>query len=280
MQRRSFNWVALVALGLAGVVAVSAATALAAGSAASPFELVFQGRYEWDAEVDPYGLPPEAGAVLVGTFTSGAPFCESGTAADLPDSREPVWRYTCGDGSGTLALGMTNPAAANGGTGRGEWTIVEGSGRYAGLHGKGTYSGEMLEVDPEYGASQRFRTTSQGFVAADAVAPSLAFTSASAKKLRRPAGAYSIHVAFSLRDDVEANTVAYRLRVKEGPEHARDRRLWVIDNKEGSTASGSVSMKFRVYPSSKRVRSIELRLTGSDPVGNEVSLAKWVKLPR
>ena len=125
-----------------------------------------------------------------------------------------------------------------------------------------------------------FGRPSQGFVAADAVAPRLAFTSASAKKLRRPAGAYSIHVALSLRDDVEANTVAYRLRVKEGPEHPRDRRLWVIDNKDGSTASGSVSMKFRVYPSSKRVRSVELRLTGSDPVGNEVSLTKWVRLPR
>ena len=59
----------------------------------------------------------------------------------------------------------------------------------------------------------------QGFADfADAVAPSLAFTSASATKLRRPARAYSIHVALSLRDDVEGNTVAYRLRVYEGPE--------------------------------------------------------------
>ena len=44
MHRRSFNWVALVGIGLAGVVAVSAATAPAASSAASPFELVVEGR--------------------------------------------------------------------------------------------------------------------------------------------------------------------------------------------------------------------------------------------
>jgi hypothetical protein len=104
--------------------------------------------------------------------------------------------------------------------------------------------------------------------------------SASATKLRRPAGAYSIRVVLSLRDDVEGNTVAYRLRVKEGPEHARDRQLWWIDTREGSTASGSVSMKLRVFPSSKRVRSVQLQLSGSDPVGNEVSLTRSVKLPR
>jgi hypothetical protein len=39
MQRRSSNWVvALVGIGVAGVVAVSAATAVAARSAASAFE--------------------------------------------------------------------------------------------------------------------------------------------------------------------------------------------------------------------------------------------------
>ena len=97
----------------------------------------------------------------------------------------------------------------------GEWTIVEGSGRYAGLRGKGTYSVEncwsgvpgLCVTDRDSDDSRR------GSPTADAVAPSLAITSASATKLRRPAGAYSIHVAFSLRDDVEGNTVAYMLRV-------------------------------------------------------------------
>ena len=272
MERRSFNWVvvALVGIGLAGVVAVSAASALAARSAASPFELFYQGHWEADWEADPsYGLP----AVLVGTFTSGAPFCESGTADDPTWSRDPVRRrYTCSDGSGSLTLGMTNPLAAYDGIGQGEWTIVEGSGRYAGLRGKGSYTGEALEQDPEHGGiTIEFRTTSQGFVTADAVAPSIAFTDASATKLRRPAGAYSIRVSLSLRDDIEGTTVVYRLRVREGPEHPRDRRLALLEEKEGSTA-GSVSTMFRVFPSSKRVRSVQLLLSGSDPVwGNEVS---------
>jgi len=70
MQRNRFSWVALVGIGLAGVVAVSAATAPAARSAASPFELVVQGR-----AVD---------VILDGTFTASAPFCESGTAGHAP----------------------------------------------------------------------------------------------------------------------------------------------------------------------------------------------------
>jgi hypothetical protein len=270
MQRRPFNWVvALVGIGLAGVVAVSAATALAARTAASPFELVFQGR--WEGEVDPEGFP----SVFVGTFTSVAPFCDSGTA-DYPDSDTRV-RYTCSDGSGSLTIGPSpTPLGVRRG---GEWTIVEGSGQYAGLRGLGTSRNEMLDEDPE-GFVIRFRTTFQGFVAADAVAPSLAFTSATPKKLRRPAGFYAIRVGLSLRDDVEGNAVAYRLRVTEGPEHARDRRLRLLAEKEGSTASGSVSTTFRFLPSSKRVRSVQLLLFGSDPVGNGVSITRSLKLPR
>ena len=277
MQRRFFNWVTLVVVGLAGVVAVSVATALAARSAASPFELVFQGREEVVGEGDVI-----LGFRLVGTFTSGAPFCESGTADYATDSWDAVVRYTCSDGSGGLTIGpVSHPAAPGSVRGRSEWTIVEGSGRYAGLRGKGTSRSELLYGDDLFDfTSSPFRSTLQGFVAADAVAPSLAFTSASATKLRRTAGFYSIRLALSLRDDVEGNTVAYRLRVNEGPEHPRDRRLVLLAEKEGSTASGSVSTTFHFLPSSKRVRSVHLLLSGSDPVGNEVSITRSLKLPR
>ena len=107
---RSSRWAAALALGLAGLIGCrrGARARRPARTAASPFELVFQGRWEWDAE-DGYGLHPDA-AVLVGTFTSGAPFCESGTAAQK--LRESVRRYTCSDDSGSLTLVMMNPDAA------------------------------------------------------------------------------------------------------------------------------------------------------------------------
>ena len=116
--------------------------------------------------------------------------------------------------------------------------------------GRGSRSGIVDAVSDD---------TRRGSSAADAVAPSLAFTSASAKKLRRPAGAYSIHVALSLRDDVEGNTVAYRLSVTGGPEASTRSPTTRARQQEGSTASGSVSTTLRVLPSSKRVRSVQLR---------------------
>jgi hypothetical protein len=278
MQRRFLNWVALVAVGLAGVVALSAATALAGRAAASPFELAFEGRAE-AVDGDVFG-----GWRTVGTFTSGGPFCESGTAVDAPHPHDVLMLYTCADGSGSLTLRIGSDQRSESGWviggSQSRWTIGEGSGRYAGLRGKGTSSTETLDGDDPFALVVPFRATFQGVADADAVAPSLAFTSTSATKLRGAGGWYTIRVALSLRDDVEGNPVAYKLRLKEGPEHPRDRRLFDLDSTEGTTASGSLSTTFRVLPSSKRVRTIQLLLSGSDPVGNEVSITRSVKLPR
>jgi hypothetical protein len=271
MHRKRLSWVALVGIGLAGVVAVSAAAStLAARSTASPLEIVFHARHE------PMLPNPFATVLHTGTFTSGAPFCESGTAEDAgwarlrPNSDTSGLRlYTCADGSGSLTLWITSVQAEHTPGAGSEWRIEQGSGRYEGLRGKGTSGEEGPCCNPE----DRPTITSKGFAGADDVAPSLAFTSEpSATKLRRPAGAYSIRVAFSLRDDVEGPPVAYKLGVTEG------RR--VLASTTGTTASGSVSTTVRVHPSSKRVRSVDLRLYGSDWIGNEVSIARSLKLPR
>lgn len=258
MQRKSFNWVvSLVALGLAGLIGVGAAPAR---TAASPFELVVQG-HAVDVIVD-------------GTFTSSAPFCESGTAA-YAGQRGGYYSevYTCSDGSGSLTFRYTP---------EGDWTIVEGSGRYESLRGRGEYSVENLGSGDD-AFTWEFRTKLQGLVGwgaelaekADTVAPSLAFMSASVTKLRRPASAYSIKVAFSVQDDVEGNTVAYMLRVTQTRAH----RLIVLASNEGAIASGSVSMTLRVVPG-KHVRSVQLRLSGSDPNGNAQFLVRSLTLPR
>ena len=277
MQRRSFNWVvALVGIELVGAVGVSAATALAAPSAASPFELVAIDRYE--AECPDCFFPGPGGGGHVGTFTSSPPFCESGTVDDLGSRRRGEFdrRYMCSDGSGSLTLVERNFGGDSSG-GR-DWMILEGFGGYANLRGKGTYGYEVLS---EYPPAVVYRTTLQGFVAdADTVAPSVAFTSATPTRLRRPAGAYSVRVTLSLRDDIEENTVEYTLWVKEGPEHARDRRLPLLGWTEGSTTSGSATTTLRVHPSSTRVRSVQLLLSASDPVGNDVSIARSLNLPR
>ena len=107
---------------------------------------------------------------------------------------------------------------------------------------------------------------------ADTVAPRIAITSVRATKLRRPVGAYSIKVALALRDDVEGNPVSYRLRVAtlRGIELAR---------RFGTATTGAVSMTLRIGPHAG-ARTVRLVLTGSDPVGNEVSITRSLKLPR
>jgi hypothetical protein len=166
---------------------------------------------------------------------------------------------------------LTLAERARGGEG-GEWTVVEGSGRYADLRGKGTHSREVLSEYPPAGV---YRTTFQGLAATDAVAPSAAVTSVSASKLRRFPGEYEIRVTLSLRDDVEGNAVAYRLSVTQTRLH----RLIELASTAGSTATGPVSKTLRIVPG-KRVRTVQLQLSGSDPVGNEVSIARSLKLPR
>jgi len=270
MRRKRFSWVALVGIGFAGVVAVSGvASTLAARPTASPIELVFLARHE------PFPDPPFTAVRHVGTFTSGPPFCESGTAEDAgwarhgPKSETSVLRdYVCADGSGSLVLWIASLPAEHRGAGS-EWRIEQGSGRYEGMHGRGTSSEERSGGNTQGPAT----ITSNGFAGgADTTAPSLAFTRVIPTKVRRPAGAYSIRVTFFLRDDVEGPPVAYKLGVTEG------RR--VLASTTGTTAPGPVSTTVQIQPSSKRVRSVDLRLHGSDWIGNEVSTARSLKLPR
>jgi hypothetical protein len=222
-----------------------------------------------------------------GTFRSRAPFCATGRFVEGTDSWNSWWsRFMCDDGTGSLTVTFEQDAI---------WRITDGSGSYADLRGRGSWRGEFLCGDNcDFGRPIPWRGALVGVVDwgaepdqpedgdtvaptnADTVAPSLAFTSASVTKLRRPAGAYSIKVALSLRDDVEGNTVAYMLRVTQTRAH----RVIVLASEEGTTASGSVSTTLRIVPG-KRVRSVQLRLSGSDPNGNAgMSIARSLKLPR
>src|SRR5687768_2593965 len=126
----------LILIALVGFGAASAMAALGAGSAATPFELVFNGGYESD----------DSGELLLGGgFTSKAPFCESGSAVDVDSGKA---RFMCADGSGSITL-QFRPELWDP-----DWSIVEGTGQYAGLRGRGT-------VQEDWTA---YSITFQGFV--------------------------------------------------------------------------------------------------------------------
>ena len=188
------------------------------------------------------------------------PFCGSGTTEDVGWFERlgvggVVRRYACADSSGSLTLSISNLLAEYSTGASGQWAIVEGSGRYEGLRGRGSYFGELLSGNlADIATPIVFRTRAQGVADFDAVAPSIAFTSASATKLHRPrdAPAYRIRVKFSLQDDVQGNPVAYRLKVAQS-------RIEMA-SKEGTTASGSGSVSLRFEPFRKGLRSVGLYL--------------------
>lgn len=155
--------------------------------------------------------------------------------------------------------------------GDGDWSILEATGQYASLRGRGTFRSEPLSED-EFGFT--FRSTFQGVVAADAVAPTIALASTRASKVKGTKGIYTIPVALDIRDNVEDNPVAYVLSVRResgtGP--------WLA-SKSGE-AIGGISFELRVRRPNERVRAVLIRTTAMDPVGNESVLDAWVKLPK
>ncbi|MGH3077809.1 MAG: hypothetical protein ACRDPZ_06440 [Gaiellaceae bacterium] len=268
--------VAAVALTAAIAMSAIGATALAAPTGASPFELTLE--YQWTE-----------GPSSTGTFAARAPFCDSGTSVLGFNDAWEEHRLTCDDGSGSLVVSfewVPSPDSScwEQGPGTTNWRILEGTGSYVSLRGKGSACSETrseildpdcVEVFAEWCPRlMTSRSTLQGIAGEDAIAPAIGFSSVDVTRLPRPAGAYSLALAIALRDEVEGNPVSYALRVTPTTS-AR-----VLASDAGTTQAGTVSMTMPVRYYRPRVRAVLLRLTASDEVGNESSANQVVKLPR
>ena len=202
------SFVAAVALIAAIAMSAVGANAAPAARTANAFELTLEET-----------LSPSTWT-FEGTFAAGAPFCRSGTSVQLPSAwEESKHRLTCDDGSGSLlvaaSFGLSDdpyrltPVVSN------SWRILEGAGSYLGLRGKGSaaHRGSEGESRPRLRTWRRFttwcpwietwRSTLEGVVAEDAIAPTIGFSSVEVTKHPRPAGAYSLALAIALRDEVE-----------------------------------------------------------------------------
>ena len=136
---------------------------------------------------------------------------------------------------------------------------------------------EVLSSEDSVGRSvMTWRSTLQGVVDRDVVSPTLSFSSATAAKLRRPAGSYALRLKVALRDDRADNPVWYTLRVYTRHVSAGGREL---AERSGTAGSEPVSMTLRIRPPAG-ARTVRLVLSGSDPAGNEVTITRSLKLPR
>jgi hypothetical protein len=251
---------------LIGLLGVSGVFAVAARAASSPFELVFDGRHEPDP-ASPRGF------WHAGPFRASGAFCSSGegltlrVTGDSPTNAEATRLLTCADGSGSATALVVPIDAEHGGSGL--WRIVSGTGQYANLRGRGTFASVLVGGDPSDHGSIVFRSTWAGVADLDDEAPAVSISRASAAKLRRPKGWYRVGIAFSA-NDTPGSVVRYRITIKGGGS--------TVGGRAGETASGTASVALRVRPR-KGLRRVGLQITASDPLGNERTIARSLKLP-
>jgi hypothetical protein len=252
---------------LAAVLGVAALVTGIGRASPSSFELVMNGFHSAAEPREKFSM----GFRHEGPFAASAPFCSSGYAVDLEAVLPTELRqFTCSDGSGSItARKIVVRADAQFTHEEGVWAIVEGTGRYATLRGKGTAVNDFVSGDPAQHITTKFRETWRGVIDFDATAPEVRISQASATRLERPKGAYRIQVAFSARDGSDGNAVSYAMTVSGSG---------VFVHRSGTTTSGTVSTTFPVRPR-KGVRRLRLTFVASDPVGNETRVVRQLRLP-
>ena len=197
-----------------------------------------------------------SGNVRLGTFTATPPFCAAGSFERRLTSGRYEATNTCADGSGTIVI---QPGASVAGTST--LSIIGGTGNYADLRGRGSCAHDARELTLEH---------CQALVDHDAVGPeardlAVKVTLQKPKKSRR----YSLRVSFKPVDNLAENSVRYELMVDAGLQ--RIRRSGATTRPVGFTLA---------LRATKNVRSLRLTLTMTDPVGNESSVSRAIRLPR
>ena len=81
---------------------------------------------------------------------------------------------------------------------------------------------------------------------------------------------YLVTVRFSARDNVAANLVSYRMAVRAGSADLAFR--------SGTTTSGTVKLGLRLRPP-KRAQSIRIEIVATDPLDNQRTQVRALRLP-
>jgi hypothetical protein len=249
MRRGSFVAVAAVAV---------AVWIGGAGIAAPPsFQLVFDGRHNAQLQ-------------HVGTFTTGASWCTSGSVAEISiDSTTDTAtrRFTCAGGGDFTATVRPLPAEHGG---SGTWQIVGGTGPLADLRGKGTFASALVSGHPDDPTTIVFRSTWSGVADFDVDPPTVALKAVVVHKLKRPVGTYTLRLALSLTDS-GGGRVAYVLQIVDPKKPTR-----AFIYKLGQTG-GDVTSTFRIKVP-VTMRAVRLEVDASDAVGNTAAFSRMIRL--
>jgi hypothetical protein len=231
------------------VLALAASAGGADGARQGPtaFTLVFVGTHN-------------AALLHESPFRTSASFCLSGYAADTAieaDTETAVRTFQCSDSPDAFTARVRPVPAEHGGNG--SWQIVSGTGALKDLRGKGTWTSVRLSGADDDPRSITFQSTWEGVTDFDASPPTVAAIKSTARKLRRPKGAYQLSFRVSFNEPA-GNVVSYSLTVID-PRN----RLQV--SRSGETSTGTASVAIRVRPT-KRTRVLTVKIEAADPLGN------------
>ncbi len=155
--------------------------------------------------------------------------------------------------------------------GSGTWQIIGGSGALADLRGKGAFSSIRLSGSQNDPPSITFRSTWDGVADFDTAPPSVAVTSASTRKLKRPQWMYDVRLGLSMTD-AGGDLVSYVLQILD-PRKPSNAFVYKL----GQTRTGTVQSRFRVKVP-KTTRILQVRIDASDAVGNTAALTKTIRV--
>jgi hypothetical protein len=250
------------AVAVLAALAVTATTLTAvAGATPTAFTLAFTGAHT------PATIPSNSGVQHEGPFTASSPLCSSGYAVDARfEGPIAVRRHNCDDGSGSFTARI-DPAVAEH-EGSGGWQIVEGTGAYEKLRGKGTFTGVHVSGDLASWPTIVYRTTWKGVVDFDDVGPEIAVSAATLRRLARPRGTHLLRIAFSARDG--GGAVTYRLAATTAGTYVP------LAARSGETNGETITFALRLRLHG--ARSVRIEIGASDPLGNERVLVRSVRV--
>jgi len=255
---------------ITAMVAAFALTPPGASATPTSFQLVFVGH----SVVASY--PSPSGVAHVGPFTTNSPLCPSGSGEDIAETDGGVATrlFTC-DGSGATFTATINPHIGEF-EGAGSWQIISGTGPLATLRGRGSFSsvltsGNLSDI-PGNLLALAFVSTWTGTVDLDDTPPTVALTTATGTRLKRPAGTYKLHLGLTLGDN-GGGPVSYTLVLLDPANQS------VLVRKSGSTSASSITGTFVLKPS-PHTRTLRLDVDAGDQVGNQTTLKQTIALKR
>jgi hypothetical protein len=245
VKRGVLSAVAAVTLAATGVAAD------AARRAPTTFRLVFDGMHT-------------PALLHEGPFTTSASFCSAGFRGGRShrgghrDRRAEVQVHRfCRRVHGSHQAGSCRA--------RRERVVADRRGRRC--TGEPPWKGNVDERPPQRDDGDprtiTYRSSWQGVVDFDVSPPATSVTKATARKLRKPKGAYQLTFALAF-DEPAGNDVSYELTVI-------DPRTSLRTSKFGETSTGRASVGLRVRPT-KRTRVLRVEIDASDPFGNTAHL--------